>query len=207
MQAYSDLHIRATSQFSVGWTGSSQVHVSIYTVQSVCIEQEETNPIVLLGKAKWRVLEKSFEPFKQAEFLWTPRDLRKLWLHDLAVSALGGKPLAGARKLTNPSTGNQFHRLFLLPDCGNGNFVGGIRFWVNHAGGSTIDFSSRIRVESYDPEAEISLRLQVKELQESLEQLDLATVTQEIDLKALWTGALDCTNEVKENSVLFEDKN
>jgi len=140
------------------WTGESSIHVSIYREGFLEIPFEKRAEVLYsltenkIGSSIWQFLQARFEAF---EWLLEPDTFEKLFLVDVDRQLQGQAPSSSPNQIKNPSTGNVFHRIALLPP-----YVGGIRFWCYGGyggGGAMIGFRFRI-VKLANDEEEIIVR-------------------------------------------------
>lgn len=148
----------------VGWTGGSDIHVSF--AMNTCFGSPP-EPLVILkilsqknaGPTIWRMLNKKFGKF---EWLMTGEEFTSVFMVDCNNHLYGQGDSASRKKLTNPMTGNRFHRIALLGDT-----VGGVRFWCDMEG-PYLNIGFRFRIERQDEEEEETRRRAREEVFEAL---------------------------------------
>lgn len=135
----------------VPWTGGSGIHRSLAKGGVVYLPPDKHSLIMAtLSKYKfgyqvWEFLQKYFS---DAEFLVSADEFVNFAMVEYSRHLRGLGDLASDQKLTNPITGNKFHRIVLA-----GTLVGGIRFWAGPYGEGTL-LGFRFRVENQDEEEE-----------------------------------------------------
>lgn len=134
---------------NVEWTGESHIHCSFARGVSL---PPVSNPAVIsmlqrakIGRNIWNMLQKLFP---NMEWIITGEDFENFLLVDCWRHLHGLGDSDSDKKLTNPSTGNRFHRIAL-----GQNLVGGIRFWCDrYSEESSPSFGFRFRVQMQDEE-------------------------------------------------------
>lgn len=146
------------------WTGESSMHVSIYREGFLEISFEKRAEVLYsltenkIGHSIWEFLQARFSAF---EWLLEPETFEKLFLVDVDRQLQGLAPSSSPNQIKNPSTGNVFHRIALLPP-----YVGGIRFWCygGYGSGTMIGFRFRIvKLENDDEEIIVRDECRAKE--------------------------------------------
>lgn len=145
---------------NVHWTGGSEIHRSIAIESKV--DFGTTDPKVIAhvlnetGIANF-MYKFYIKRFGDAELLLTEVEFKNLVLVDLVRHAKGLPDISSDSKITNPKSGNQFHRIGLL-----GGLVIAIRVWCDPNPGHAEPLYSvgcRIRVENHNEEEIIRVRM------------------------------------------------
>jgi hypothetical protein len=139
-----------------------------------------------VGNHIWKSLQSKFE---KMEFLWEMEEFTNRFLVDVNRHLQGLQDSDSEGKLTNPYTGNRFHRIARLEEA---NLVAGIRFWADeYHYGTAIGF--RFRIESLNPAEDVvkEARARVEEVLE--EAVELYTV---LDVKEPSTQELAAVEEM-----------
>lgn len=139
---------------SAQFTGGSSIHASL--ARNVQMQAPWDQPRLILKSLKhadfpgmiYRLLIKSFPGM---EWLMTDEDFSNLLLVDFHRLLEGQGTQETEFRLTNPTTGNKFHRITLIPDQ---DIVGGIRVWLMPAGDNLVHIGFRFRMESLYGEGE-----------------------------------------------------
>lgn len=148
----------------VPWTGGSDIHRSLANGGVAPFSQDQHNELMyMLSKAKigehiWGTIQKYFG---EAEFLVSMAEFSQLAMVDFSRHMRGLGDIESDQKLTNPHTGNRFHRIALA-----GDIVCGIRFWCDPYGDQTA-VGYRFRVEALDEEEERT-RVRMRETMEAV---------------------------------------
>jgi hypothetical protein len=171
-QVYSDL---INQQFpGVPWTGHSDIHLSVgRTAHLDKVEREWSRSLMASlicsnwGTALYDWVDKTFEGLS---WFMDRESLASLALYDLYVQSTGGVSIKTKNRLTNPRTGNRFHRIAIKDTT-----VVGIRFWQE---GGQVGF--RVRLEELD-EAEATSRARTADAVNDA-SYELALVKEKMDL-------------------------
>lgn len=141
------IHTTLSAAFPVvQWTGGSGIHVSVAseTVLSVCFDNKPAVLKMFDSASIGRVIHKLFVArFPNVEWLMGSEEFHKLFMADMARFLSGLNSLETPSRLTNPCTGNKFHRVALYND-----FVGGFRSWLHPCGEGSTGMGFRFRWES-----------------------------------------------------------
>lgn len=141
------IHTTLSAAFpAVQWTGGSGIHVSVAseTVLSVCFDNKPAVLKMFDSASIGRVIHKLFVArFPNVEWLMGSEEFHKLFMADMARFLSGLNSLETPSRLTNPCTGNKFHRVALYND-----FVGGFRSWLHPCGEGSTNMGFRFRWES-----------------------------------------------------------
>jgi hypothetical protein len=116
---------------NVNWTGSSDIHRSHFMERVLPVpfeKKNETMTLVVHGHLAEQMWDMYQEMFPDSEWLLSPDEFKKLTLLDVYRHLNGEGDSFTEKKLVNPSTGNQFHRLVI-----HGDLIGGIRYWAHGA--------------------------------------------------------------------------
>lgn len=140
----------------VEWTGESSIHCSWATSCNLPLDFNNKKKVLKLfdhtkmGEKIYRML---VAKFPEAEWLLTAQEFHKLFMADAARFLAGLGSLETPAKLTNPSTGNKFHRMTLFKE-----YVGGFRFWLTSISDGWTNFGFRFRWEGLEGNEEENVR-------------------------------------------------
>lgn len=144
----------------VAWTGGSGIHVSWATETMLAVDFYNEAAVLKMFEVAnlGRVIHKLLVgKFPDAEWLIGSEEFHKLFMADMARFLKGLPSLETPSRLTNPHTGNKFHKVALYHD-----FVGGFRSWLYDCGDST-NMGFRFRWESLESNEEENVREDARE--------------------------------------------
>jgi hypothetical protein len=163
---------KASEVFPKGvWTGQSNIHVSVARHGEAPLPWSNKRLIMksllethFVGSIQRLIMKMC----PNMEWLMEPEDFENLLLVDFHRLLHGQSTLETKARLTNPSTGNKFHRITLLPQE---DIVGGIRVWIIPIGSNDIQIGFRYRMESLVGESEHA-KVRQKAMQQVIEVND-----------------------------------
>lgn len=138
----------------VEWHGGSDIHVSVCWNAAIATSDRK-QVLALLEKATvgsriYRHLNKKFE---NLVWLISPEEFSAIFMVDCYNHMHSKSDSRSPNKITNPHTGNKFHRIAVLDDL-----VFGIRFWCDAYGDDEHVLGWRFRIVSQDEEEEETRR-------------------------------------------------
>ncbi len=128
----------------VKWTGGSHMHRSVAAIDHIPIPFDQPRMIlkVLMDKGVGGYIWDSLlRRFSSMEWLIDRQEFNDLFLLDVSHMLEGLGPLGTPGMITNPTTGNRFHRVAVLSPI-----VGGVRFWVSHYSKKRVQIGYRFRL-------------------------------------------------------------
>lgn len=143
----------------VQWTGSSDIHRSHFMEKVVPVsfdKKNETMTLVVHGHLVEQLWDMYQEMFPDSEWLLSPEEFKQLTLLDVYRHLNNEGDSFTDKKLVNPATGNQFHRLVI-----HDGLIGGIRYWAHGAYDYRTAIGWRFRWEKL-PEDEESVRIKAR---------------------------------------------
>lgn len=153
------------------WTGASSIHRSHASGTTLSVSDKKKAAYmvkhtkygsIITEYIKTKVIN-GLGSNKNIEWLLNDDELRDLVVVDSVHHINGDPDVESRRKLSNPVTGNRFHRLALIDGV-----VLGVRFWFDEVVDGTYEAGLRIRFELYEPDQEEDIRASVEELRASL---------------------------------------
>lgn len=146
---------KATEVFpNAQWTGGSAIHASIARSGEAPLDFSKSRLVMKSLKESdvpamvERVIRKNCP---EMEWLMTSEDFSNLLLVDFYRLLKGQATMETKARLTNPTTGNKFHRISLVPEH---DFVGGVRVWLMPMYNDYLQIGFRFRLESLYGESE-----------------------------------------------------
>lgn len=161
----------------VEWTGSSDIHVSVYRSGSLSYPASQRAEILAalksqdLGGSIFDFLSSSMPSF---EWLLEREVFANLFLIDVDLRLRGLPTSVSPDRVQNPATGNLFHRIAVKAP-----YVGAVRFWADGwSNGVEIGFRFRI-VKLLSDDEEVDVRAEAREREAQI-ILDLESVEETI---------------------------
>lgn len=154
---------------SAVWTGGSSIHASIAKEGVLPVGSHEPRKFLAVVKHAniiGQIARTIIKNCPSLEWLMSMEDFQSLLMVDLHRMLQGQGAITTDKSLTNPKTGNVFHRVALLEAEG---IVGGIRVWVHLLTNEACLLGWRFRLERQDTET-ITIREKASNLAKSLEQ-------------------------------------
>lgn len=161
---------------AVQWTGGSGIHVSVASETVLSVDFDNKAAVLKMFDTAniGRMIHKMFvQRFPNVEWLIGSEEFHKLFMADMARFLSGLPSLETPARLTNPVTGNKFHKVALYND-----FVGGFRSWLYPCGQDNTNMGFRFRWErmvSDDEEENVreDARERIRVATEEYEQVEL----------------------------------
>ncbi len=132
------------------WTGGSSIHASIAAGANVPLPFSEPRKVMAamyaanFGGYIQRIIMKACPDM---EWLMSSDSFQDLLMVDFYRFLHGLSSIHTDKKLTNPKTGNTFHRVAMLEEQG---IVGGVRVWIMSVGEDEVHIGFRFRLEQLD---------------------------------------------------------
>lgn len=142
-----DFGAKIEAQFpAVKWYGSSEIHRSTSRYLSIDTPpRDKIGPVLRalhLGQLGPQLYTHLRGLFTGGEWLVKGQDLTHLLMVDFYSHLQGKGPFYTAGRLTNPRTGNRFHKIMIA-----GEVVAGIRVWADTYDGDYVSLGLRVRLE------------------------------------------------------------
>lgn len=158
---YSHFRSAATVVFpGAKWTGGGPIHASHATTSRINLPVNAAREIlhVMMKSDFPTVVTKHLRRmFPGMEWILADEEFATLLYADFYRVLRGQSTVETNLRLRNPVTNSVFHRVALKPDS---DFVGGIRFWVEHVDRNKMNVGFRFRLQELSGDKE---RQQVRE--------------------------------------------